>query len=222
MPATLNEVRTPSAGVNRFPETDQEHPAPGAPPSLSNNVLENQRDIRDWGWSNTLKYIQQFDKHGVSVLVGQEISKSTNRFVQGQMSNLINTDLNSRYLQDALGDAATKTVFSNGGENALLSFFGKAEYNYANRYIATFTPRQDGSSNLVGSPLGAFPAVGLGWRLSQEGFMRDNKTFSISGSSAESPATRPSHRPHRGAVQRRPRRRLRHRRAQQLLAPGTA
>jgi TonB-linked SusC/RagA family outer membrane protein len=148
-------------------------------PQTSNSILENQRDVRDWGWNNTLKYIQQFDKHGVSVLVGQEISKSTNRFVQGQMNNLISTDVNSRYLQDALGDASTKTVFSNGGESALLSFFGKADYNYANRYIATFTLRQDGSSNLgPDHRWGTFPAVGLGWRLSQESFMRDNKTFS--------------------------------------------
>jgi len=154
-----------------FPENSE--------PNFTNGINENQRDFRDWGWSNTLKYIQQLDKHGLSVLVGQEISKSTSRAINGNMSNLINDDLNSRYLQDALGDAASKQVFSNGSESALLSFFGKADYNYANRYIATFTLRKDGSSNLgPDHRWGTFPAIGLGWRLSQESFMRDNKTLS--------------------------------------------
>jgi len=148
-------------------------------PGTSNSMVENQRDIRDWGWSNTAKYIQQFDKHGVSVLLGQEVSKSTNRFIQGQMNNLLTNDPDSRYLQDALGDADTKTVTSTGGQSALLSFFGKADYNYANRYIATFTLRHDGSSNLgPDHRWGTFPAVGLGWRMSQESFLRDNKTLS--------------------------------------------
>jgi len=148
-------------------------------PQTANAMSESDRDNVDWGWNNTLKYIQQFDKHGVSVLVGQEVSHSTTRFVQGTMASLVSTDVNSRFLQDALGDAASKTVISTGGESALLSFFGKADYNYANRYIATFTLRQDGSSNLgPDHRWGTFPAVGLGWRLSQESFMRDNKTFS--------------------------------------------
>ena len=148
-------------------------------PQTTNSNFENDNDVRDWAWSNTLKYIQNFDKHGVSVLVGQEVSKSTNRFIQGSCSGYINTDVNSRYLSDVLCDASTKQVFSTGGQNALLSFFGKADYNYANRYIATFTLRQDGSSNLgPDHRWGTFPAVGLGWRMSQEGFLRDNKTFS--------------------------------------------
>jgi len=148
-------------------------------PQTTNSNQENDTDNRDWAWSNTLKYIQNFNKHGVSVLLGQEVSHSDTRFIQGQCSAYIATDPNSRYLQDVLCDASTKQVFSTGSQSALLSFFGKADYNYANKYIATFTLRQDGSSNLgPDHRWGTFPAVGLGWRMSQEGFLRDNKTFS--------------------------------------------
>jgi TonB-linked SusC/RagA family outer membrane protein len=148
-------------------------------PGTSNSNFENDNDGSDWAWSNTLKYIQQYGKHGVSLLAGQEVSHSDSRFIQGQCSNFISTDVNSRYLSDVLCDASTKQVFSTGSESALLSFFGKADYNYANKYIATFTLRQDGSSNLgPDHRWGTFPAVGLGWRLSQESFLRDNKTFS--------------------------------------------
>ncbi|MGI9077570.1 MAG: SusC/RagA family TonB-linked outer membrane protein, partial [Gemmatimonadaceae bacterium] len=95
------------------------------------------------------------------------------------MANLLNTDLESRYLQDALGDASTKDVFSTGGRSALLSVFGKADYNFADRYIATVTLRQDGSSRLGRSHRwGTFPAFGLGWRMSKEPFLAGNRTFS--------------------------------------------
>ena len=58
-------------------------------------------------------------------------SKQTNRFITASMANLLNDDISSRYIQDALGDAATKNVSSTGGRSALLSFFGKLDYNYA-------------------------------------------------------------------------------------------
>jgi TonB-linked SusC/RagA family outer membrane protein len=168
----FNRAQASFTGFNPiFPENSE--------PTFSNGVRENTNQFTDWGWSNTLRYNQSFSQHNLTVLLGQEIAKSTNRFVEGQMSNLIDTDLDSRYLQDALGDASTKNVFSTGSESALLSFFGKADYNYENRYVASVTVRQDGSSNLgPDHRWGTFPAFGLGWRLSQEPFMRDNRIFS--------------------------------------------
>ena len=102
------------------------------------------------------------------------------------MSNLINTDLNSRFVQDALGDAATKNVCSTGSKSALLSFFGKADYNFADRYVLSVTLRQDGSSNLAPDHRwGTFPAFGLGWRISQEPFLTDNSSSPTSCSGSD-------------------------------------
>jgi len=113
------------------------------------------------------------------VFGGQEISQSTNRFITAGISGLINTDINSRFIQDALGDAGSKIVTSIGGHSALLGFFGKADYNYADRYVASVTLRKDGSSNLgPDHRWGTFPAFGLGWRISQEKFLANNKIFS--------------------------------------------
>ena len=114
-----------------------------------------------------------------SLLAGQEASAARNRFTAAGMSNLISTDPDSRYIQDALGDAASKNVTSTGGRSALLSFFGKADYNFDEKYVASFTVRKDGSSRLGPTHRwGTFPAVGLGWRLSKEPFMSGNKLFS--------------------------------------------
>jgi TonB-linked SusC/RagA family outer membrane protein len=148
-------------------------------PNLSNNANENNTTFTDWTWSNTARYAQTFGSHSVSLLAGQEANSVTNRFLTASIANLICTSLDCRFVQDALGDASTKNVSSTGFKSALLSFFGKLDYNYADKYVLTLTVRQDGSSNLGPSHRwGTFPAVGLGWRVSQEPFMQGNTLFS--------------------------------------------
>ena len=65
-----------------------------------------------------------------------------------ELKDLLNSDINSRYINDALGDPNTKNTSSSGGKSALLSLFAKADYNFADKYIASFTVRRDGSSRL--------------------------------------------------------------------------
>jgi TonB-dependent starch-binding outer membrane protein SusC len=148
-------------------------------PTFTNSINENTTNFTDWTWSNTARYDRRGSRHHIALLLGQAAGASTNRFITGQMSNLLSTDVSSRYLQDALGDAASKNVTSTGGKSSILSFFGKADYNFAEKYIASFTLRQDGSSNLGPSHRwGTFPAFGLGWRLSNEPFMEGNRFLS--------------------------------------------
>jgi len=148
-------------------------------PQTNNAINENYNLFTEWTWSNTLNYARIFDQHNLTVLVGQAASAGNNRFEQGSCGNLLNTDLESRYIQDALCDPTTKNVFSTGGKSSLLSFFGKADYNYADRYYLNLTVRRDGSSRLgPTNRWGTFSAVGLGWRLSRESFLANSSTFS--------------------------------------------
>jgi TonB-linked SusC/RagA family outer membrane protein len=147
--------------------------------TFNTQINENSRRFTEWTWTNTARYNRRFSQHNVDLLLGQEAHESTERFMAGSMGNLLNTDTDSRYIQDALGDASTKNVLSTGGQSTLLSFFGKVDYNFADRYVASFTVRRDGSSRLgPGHRWGTFPAVGLGWRLSREPFMANNRLFS--------------------------------------------
>jgi TonB-dependent starch-binding outer membrane protein SusC len=145
-------------------------------PTTINSINENNNRFTDWTWSNTANYRKTFmQQHNFALLVGQEATQSQNRYITAGMSGLINDAVADRYIQDALGDASTKNVNSSGGRSALLSFFGKADYNYLERYMASFTLRQDGSSNLgPDHRWGTFPAFGLGWRLSKESFFPQN------------------------------------------------
>ncbi|CAN5321544.1 hypothetical protein BH09GEM1_BH09GEM1_33190 [soil metagenome] len=147
--------------------------------SFSNSINESQNSALDWTWSNTAKFNRQYNRNGLSVLLGQEATHSKNRGLGGSESNLLSSDLNARYIQDALGDAKSKVVNSFGGESALLSFFGKADYNFADKYVLSGTVRRDGSSRLgPTSQWGTFPAVGLGWHISRESFLENNHVLS--------------------------------------------
>jgi len=62
--------------------------------------------------------------------------------------------------------------------NVLMSFFGRANYSYKNRYLFTATLRADASSKLnPDDRWGYFPSVALAWNVSNENFLKDNKTL---------------------------------------------
>jgi TonB-dependent starch-binding outer membrane protein SusC len=145
--------------------------------TFGNSAGENRNDFNDWTWTNTLRYVKAFSKHNFDFLIGQEANKGNNRYIEASIGGLVNTSIDSRYIQDALG--TSKDVFTTGGENSLLSIFGKADYNFADKYVASFTLRRDGSSRLApGNQWGTFPAVGFGWRISNESFLANNKVLS--------------------------------------------
>ncbi len=147
--------------------------------TLSNGINENQSNSTDWTWSNTATYAVTYAQNTLNLLAGQEANGGNNRFISGSIGNLLNTDLTSRFIQDALGDPNTKNVSSSGGEYALLSFFAKGDYNYADRYIVSGTIRRDGSSRLgPANRWGTFPAFGLGWHISNESFLQNNHFLS--------------------------------------------
>jgi len=155
-----------------FPENSE--------PTFIQSISEFSNQNTEWTWTNTLTYNETFaENHSVNVLVGQEAIQQVFRGINGSMSNLLNTDVDSRFLQDALGDPDTKNVNSSGFNAALLSFFGKVDYNYDQRYLLSATLRRDGSSRLGPSnQWGTFPAFSAGWRISNESFMADNDLFS--------------------------------------------
>lgn len=146
-----------------FPENSE--------PTFNDGIGEYFQTFREWTWTNTLRYTGLLgERHNVAALLGQEAIESSSRGTNSGMSSLLNGgDINARYIQDALGDADSKNVSSYGGKAALLSFFGKVDYNYNERYYLSATLRRDGSSRLgPNSRWGTFPAFSAGWRLSKD------------------------------------------------------
>lgn len=76
------------------------------------------------------------------------------------------------------GPALGQTTSANLSEYRLRSFFTRFNYNYKNKYLLEAVVRRDGSSRFVdGNNYGVFPSLSLGWRLSEEGFMKNNLSF---------------------------------------------
>src|SRR5213078_2362259 len=141
-------------------------------PGLTNSIDETQQQTTDWTWSNTLNYSRAFARHSLNVLVGQEANQVTDRYRFGHIGQLLDTNPSSRYIKDQLADPQIKHDSSAGSQSRLLSFFGKADYNFAEKYYLSVTVRRDGSSKFGPSHRwGTFPAFNVGWRLSQEPFL---------------------------------------------------
>jgi TonB-dependent starch-binding outer membrane protein SusC len=140
----------------------------------ANSFNESWRQQFSWNWTNTVQYNKTFDKHSIGALVGQEAVSYQGRSISGSLANYFVTDVNAWYLQTALADPSSRGISSSGNEARLASYFGKVDYGFNDKYLISATIRRDGSSKFASNVrYGIFPAVSLGWRLSQESFMSD-------------------------------------------------
>lgn len=121
----------------------------------------------------TLTYNQTFaNVHSVQVLIGNTIQQNT-----FQRTTLSGQQFPSNDLQ-TISSAATQTGSSSRSQAGLLSFFGKANYSFQDKYSIDASLRADASSRFgVSKRWGYFPSVGLGWRLSEESFIRNLNVF---------------------------------------------
>jgi TonB-dependent starch-binding outer membrane protein SusC len=170
--SSLGFSGTQGNGVNYSPPTPE-----NSEPTFGNSWSENQNTGTDWTWSNTARFNHTISQHTFNVLLGQEANQARFRQLNGSITNLLNSAVDTRYIQDVLGQ--TKNTSSSGSQSSLLSYFGKADYNFADKYVASFTVRRDGSSRLgPDHRWGTFPAVGLGWHVSKEPFLEGNHFLS--------------------------------------------
>ncbi len=154
-------------------EPDWVLPSPeDSEPNFAFGLTERWRTNFDWTWTNTLNYRKNFGVHTLDVLAGYEALDFSNRGLDGGIQNFITLDINARYINAALANNDTRNINSFGGLNSLNSIFGKIDYSFDDRYLASFTIRRDGSSRFGSeNRFGVFPAFSLGWRLSSEPFM---------------------------------------------------
>ena len=118
-------------------------------------------------YKNYLTYSNQLNKHNYSVMLGQEAWESKWEQQRVKATNLPSNEVHN----PALG---TDPVINVGyGSSAMASFFGRATYDYDNRYYGTYTYRRDGSSNFGPKNRWAgFHAFALSWRFSNEAFLK--------------------------------------------------
>ena len=116
----------------------------------------------------TLNYNTTFGNHSLGVLVGNTIQGVNLKNVSATGTNFPN----NAYTQ--ISSAATQTAAQFETDSGLLSFFSRADYNYARKYYIEATIRADGSSKFgENNKWGYFPAIGAAWRVKEESFLKD-------------------------------------------------
>jgi TonB-linked SusC/RagA family outer membrane protein len=139
----------------------------------ANNAMTNAYayDV-NWTWSNTLNYSKTFAGiHKLNVLAGTEAIKGTGRDFSATRTTFFSEDPLYMYLNSGTAGIANTGA---GYEWALFSIFGKLNYALKDRYLLEATVRRDGSSRFgANNRYGTFPAFSAGWRVSEEGFMKE-------------------------------------------------
>ena len=133
------------------------------------NSMSSQRNSSVyWSLKNYLTYTNNFGKHAVTAMVGQEAWESRWSYMSGS-----NTGLPSDEIHNLSLATGTPTIGSGFGSSAMASFFTRETYNYDDRYLFTYTFRYDGSSNFgPDNRWAGFHSLAGSWRFTNEQFMK--------------------------------------------------
>ena len=132
---------------------------------LYNPYNQTKRDMTLEAYAD---YTKEINKHSFGVMAGY----SWQHFYTEDYS------ISMTQPDPVAGSQETLTEFTNATEYFLVSFFGRANYSYDNRYMLTATVRWDGTSRFVNNKWGFFPSVALGWNIKGEDFLKNSKAVS--------------------------------------------
>jgi TonB-linked SusC/RagA family outer membrane protein len=147
--------------------------------SFNNGSTSTTSYDYQWVWQNTVSYSKTFnDIHKVDAYVGVEAIKQFGEyFGAGRNGYAFEIPSIMGYLD--LGDPTRVSNYGSvGSDYTLSSQFGKFNYAYGDKYLVQAIVRNDASSRFLSASRNAlFPAFSLGWRLSEESFMKDQLSF---------------------------------------------
>lgn len=146
-------------------------------PNLSNNVQEQSYRMDAWKTENTLTYDNTFGKHTVGALFSTTADHYLKRGLEA-----IGKDLSSEaaYLQYMAYANSTEVLDYLTGPDANVSMIARLAYSYDDRYFVTASWRRDYAGRLPKEHnFGDFPAVTLGWKISNEKFFKKNDIVNL-------------------------------------------
>lgn len=131
-------------------------------------------DKFNWTFSNTANYSLKIQQHNFDFLLGVEAISNDYQEMRAYKEGFADNSFN--YFQFNAGTGvATNSGYRTGHQ--LLSYFGKVNYGWSDKYLASATLRIDGSSRFgEENRFGYFPAFTVGWRIDRESFM-DNVAY---------------------------------------------
>ena len=142
----------------------------GTVANSTNAVEAKQEHWTKWMWNAIATYNLERGAHRGDIMVGTELNREDDSWLSGKAYDFAVLNPDYMWPNAAVGEAE---AYGSGEGYTLVSFFGKMNYTYADRYLASLTVRYDGSSRFGrNNRYGTFPSVSLGWRISEEPFMK--------------------------------------------------
>ena len=136
-----------------------------------NAIEAKQEHWTKWMWNAIATYNMEVGKHRGDVMLGVELNREDDIHFSGYKENF--SILTPDYMWPDAG-VGTAQSYGAGEGYSLVSFFGKLNYTYNDKYLLSLTVRRDGSSRFgKDNRYATFPSVSAGWRLSQEEFMKN-------------------------------------------------
>lgn len=137
-------------------------------PSTERKGSVENRQVINWLNENTISYFESFGLHEIDAVAGFTVQKNTYNQSKVEGSDFPNDIIRT------INNAKVKTGTSTIEEWSLLSYLGRVNYRFNNRYYLTASIRTDGSSRFgKNSRYGYFPSGSIAWRVSQEDFMKN-------------------------------------------------
>ncbi len=133
-----------------------------------NKLLESRNILREITLNELLNYTKSFGEHSINLLAGYSEIENKVSQLTAYRQNFYNNDVQS------IGQGTNDPTKDNGGSESisgLRSYFGRLNYNYADKYLFEANGRYDGSSRFTSNNrYSFFPSFSAGWRISKEKF----------------------------------------------------
>ena len=142
----------------------------GTVANSTNAVEPKQEHWTKWMWNAIATYNLERGAHRGDIMIGTELNREDDSWLSAKAYDFAVLNPDYMWPNAAVGESE---AYGSGEGYTLVSFFGKLNYTYADRYLASLTMRYDGSSRFGrNNRYGTFPSVSLGWRISEENFMK--------------------------------------------------
>ncbi|HBB92401.1 MAG: hypothetical protein A2X22_02590 [Bacteroidetes bacterium GWF2_49_14] len=145
--------------------------------TLINGVSRSEDNYINWNFENVLTYDKTFGDHHMTALVGHAALRNQYSNIGGSKNDVIFNDFEHAYIDNAV-DPTSASIYGGYGDHTMLSYFGRVNYDYKNKYMVTAILRTDGSSRFGSSnKFGTFPSVSAGWNFTEESFMQNMSSW---------------------------------------------
>lgn len=153
----------------------------GALKGWPNQLRQQETNSFFWIWKNYLNYNATFGNHTVGAMIGQEAQKSEWEGAWITKKEFATNDIPVLSEGNDYNPATGNYTTTDGWKDAssILSYFGRANYSFKEKYLLTVTVRADGSSKFgANNRWGYFPSGSFAWRVTKEGFMPQSNVLS--------------------------------------------